>query len=67
MHVFICDSENCMEKLFGDSFLGKSHVSYLKEVFGSKVAIPSGWSASHLRLKITPLKITPDRIEPLHK
>ena len=29
-HVFICDSENYMEKLFRNYFLGKSHVSYMK-------------------------------------
>ena len=29
-HVFACDSENYMAKLFGNSFLGKSHFSYMK-------------------------------------
>ena len=29
-HVFVCDSENYMEKLFGNYFLGKSHFSYMK-------------------------------------
>ena len=27
-HVFVCDSENYMENVFGDSFLGQSHLSY---------------------------------------
>ena len=30
LHVFICDSENYMEELFENYFLGKSHVSYIK-------------------------------------
>ena len=30
LHVFVCDSENYMEKLFGNYFLGKSHFSYTK-------------------------------------
>ena len=29
-HIFVCDSENYMEKLFGNYFLGKSHFSYMK-------------------------------------
>ena len=28
--VFVCDSENCMEQLFGNYFLGRSHFSYMK-------------------------------------
>ena len=32
-HVFVCDSENCIEKLFGNYFLGKSHFSYMKYCF----------------------------------
>ena len=31
LHVFVCDSENYMEKLFGNYFLGKSHVSFTNE------------------------------------
>ena len=33
-----------MEKLFGNYFLGKSHFSYIKNVFGINFAIISGWS-----------------------
>ena len=32
-HVLVCDSENYMEKLFENYFLGKSHVSYMKQCF----------------------------------
>ena len=31
LHVFVCDSENYMDKLVGKDLLGKSHVSYTKE------------------------------------
>ena len=30
LHVFVCDSENYMENLFGNYFLGKSHFNYTK-------------------------------------
>ena len=30
VHVFVCDSENYMEKLFKKSVLGTSHFSYIK-------------------------------------
>ena len=33
LHVFICDSENYIEKLFGNYFLGKSHFSYINKCF----------------------------------
>ena len=29
-HGFVCDSENYMDKRFGNDFLGESHVSYMK-------------------------------------
>ena len=29
-HVFVCDSENYMEKSFGNYFLGKPHFSHMK-------------------------------------
>ena len=29
-HVFVCDSENNMEKLFVNNFLEKSHFNYMK-------------------------------------
>ena len=49
-HVFVCDSENCMEKLFGNYFFGKSHVRYMKYFFfwggGINIAIMSGLSVS---------------------
>ena len=32
-HVFVCDSENYIEKRFGNYFLGKSHFSYMKYCF----------------------------------
>ena len=41
-HMFICDSENYMEKLFGNYLLGKSHLSYTKNVLGIIFAIISG-------------------------
>ena len=42
-HVFVCDSENYMEKLFVNFLLGKSHGSYINKVFGNNFAIISGW------------------------
>ena len=30
-HVFVCDSENDMDKRFGNYFLGKSHFSYMRK------------------------------------
>ena len=44
LHVFVCDSENYMEKCFGNYFLGKSHVSYINKVLGVNFAMISGWS-----------------------
>ena len=32
-HVFVCDSENYMEKCFWNYFLGKTHFSYMKSGF----------------------------------
>ena len=49
-HVFTCDSENYMEKLFGNYFLGKSHFSYTKNVFGINFATISGWSVVRLKM-----------------
>ena len=40
-----------MEKRFGNSFLGKSHFSYRKNVFGINFAILSDWSVKCSRKK----------------
>ena len=33
LHVFVCDSENFIEKLLGNALLGKSHFGYIREWF----------------------------------
>ena len=43
-HVFACDLANYVGNLFGNYFLGKSHFSYMKSVFGINFAMISGWS-----------------------
>ena len=44
-HIFVCDSDNYVEKLFGNYFLGKSHFSYMKNnAFGIHFAKISGGS-----------------------
>ena len=47
-HVFVCDSENYMDKPFWNYFLGKSDFSYMKYAFGINFAIISGWSVYSL-------------------
>ena len=42
-HVFICDSENYMEKLFGNIFLENLISVTSNNVFGIIFAIISGW------------------------
>ena len=48
LHVFFCDSENYMEKSFGNYFLGKSHLSYINNAFGVNFAIISGWGVFNI-------------------
>ena len=43
-HVFVCDSENYMETLFGNSFFENGISVTQKNVFGTNFAIISGWS-----------------------
>ena len=42
-----------MENLFGNYFLGKSHFSYIENVFGSNFAIISDWRVVRGYLNVT--------------
>ena len=44
LRVFVCDSENYMEKCFGDYFLENRISVTWNKVFGANFAIISGWS-----------------------
>ena len=51
LHVFVCDSENYMEKMFANDFLRKSHFSTCKKVFGINFAAICDWSVFVVQTK----------------